>query len=280
MRKPGSLLLFLFLLSPYLSWCQGERPIMNYSKIDSFARTVKYHGDIFELTKTLTAGYPEKLVKVRAIFIWITHNIAYDYQFINKGKSVEGPECKTGANCDAILQDWENAYLHKILKRKKAVCDGYATLFRRMCAIAGIRSEKIDGYTKTKYYEVGNAGSVDHTWNAVWLDSTYFLLDVTWAAGGCGERDNGKLRPFRKKYNNYYWFTSFHDLARNHYPEEKKWVFENNYTKEKFANNPFYDVGILPHIQLLSPATGVIHARKGDTVTLLLDILRVLTRSR
>ena len=239
---------------------------MDYSSIDSIARTVKYNGDIYVLTKTLTAAYPEKLAKTRAIFIWITENIAYDYKFINKKKSIKGPVYKTGANYDAILQDWENEYLRKILKRKKAICDGYATLFKSMCTIAGIRAEVINGYTKSKYYQVGSTGSVNHAWNAVWLDSSYYLLDATWAAGGCGERNDGKLYPFRKEYDGYYWLTSFHDLARNHYPEDKKWVFENNYTKEKFANNPFYDHGILPDIQLLSPASGVIHARKGDTI--------------
>jgi Transglutaminase-like superfamily len=266
MRNPGSFLLCLFLLTPYLSWCQGAKPVMDYSKIDSFARTVKYHGDIYELTKTLTAAYPEKLAKTRAIFIWITEHITYDYKFINKGKSVKVPACNNSANCEAMLQDWENKYLDKVLRKKRAICSGYSRLFRRMCAIAGIRAEVVSGYTKSQYYQAGSAGSLNHAWNAVWLDSTYYLLDATWAAGGCDKTENGKLYPFQKGYDDYYWLTSFHDLARNHYPEEKKWVFENNYTKEKFANNPFYDGGILPHIQLLSPATGVIHPRKGDTI--------------
>lgn len=266
MTRSGYLLLFVLMLFPYKSHCQGIKPVMVYTKIDSIARTVQYQGDICRLTNELTAPYPEKLAKARAIFIWITENIRYDYKFVNKGKTITPPPCRTGANCEAILQDWERNYLDKILRKKKAICSGYSRLFKRMCNLAGIRCEIIDGYTKTKHYQVGTAGSVNHVWNAVWLDSSWQLADATWASGTCEETSTGKLRSFEKQYDDYYWLTSFHDFTRNHYPKDGRWVFEDNYTKEKFANNPFYEPGYISNIQLLSPGSGVITAKKGDTI--------------
>jgi hypothetical protein len=130
-----------------------------------------------------------------------------------------------------------------------------------------LKSEIISGYTRTKYYQVGSAGIVDHAWNAVYLDSSYYFLDATWAAGGCPENeDNGKLLSFQKQFNNYYWLTPSKDFIRDHYPSEAKWVFETNYTKEKFAANPYYAPEIINRIQLLSPGTGVLKVKKGDTL--------------
>lgn len=144
---------------------------------------------------------------------------------------------------------------------------GYTMLFHEMCEIAGIKSWIIGGNVKTKPYHVGMPGIADHAWNAVLLDSTYYFLDPTWASGGCVEdEETGKLVRFVKQYNNYYWFTPWNDLARNHYPKDAKWVFEANYTKEKFAANPFYEADVIDQIHLISPQSGIITAKKGDTV--------------
>ncbi len=238
-----------------------------FLRVDSLSRTIRYEKDIYKLTKDLTGPYADQRSQVRAIFIWITDNIAYDYKFLNKGKELKGPECKSSANCERIFRDWETDYIKNILNKKEAICDGYARLFKKMTDIAGIKTEIIAGYTKTKPYQVGIAGPVNHAWNAVWLDSTYFLLDATWASGYCIENEEtGKIESFQKAYNDYYWLTSFNDLARNHYPKDGKWVFEANYTKEKFAANPYYAGNILGKIHLVSPVSGIITAKKGDTV--------------
>lgn len=52
--------------------------------VDSFAKTVKYKNDLTNLTNELTRRYPDQLQKTRAIFRWITENIAYDYKYVNK----------------------------------------------------------------------------------------------------------------------------------------------------------------------------------------------------
>ena len=253
------LCLLFMLFIPLLSYSQ-------YRTVDSTARTVKYHGDIYKLTADLTGQYDQQILKVRAIFIWITDNIAYDYKSVNKGKAMKGWTCKGGENCELVERNWEYNYIRKILKEKKAVCAGYARLFKRMCNISGVKCEIVSGYTKTKFYQIGNLGSVNHDWNAVWLDSGYYFMDATWASGGCDETESGRLLSFEKQFKDYYWCTPFHNLARNHYPKDAKWVFEDNYTKEKYADNAYYAPGIVQKINIISPSSGVIKAKKGDTL--------------
>jgi hypothetical protein len=262
--------LLLLLSIPLLA--QPLQAQEDFASVDSFARTIKYHKDIYRLTKELTNPYAEDLLKTRSIFIWITDNISYDYRLYNSERGIKQPICRTGRNCDEVYLNWEKKYLNKILQKKKGICDGYARLFKKMCDIAGIKSEIIIGYTKTKPYQIGITGPVNHAWNAVWIDSAYHLLDATWAAGYCVEDENTeKLTSFKKAYNDYYWLTPFADFSRNHFPKEGKWVLEPNYTKERFAANPYYSSAVLTKIQLKFPTSGIIQAKKGDTLRFQFD---------
>lgn len=255
--------IIVFLLLPFVTFAQSKYDNINVSKIDSIARTIKYDNDIYKLTKDLTAGYSQDIFKLRAIFIWITDNLQYDYKFLNKGKEIKGPDCDAVVDCTQRVKEWENKYVRTILKKKKGICDGYSRVLKKMCDIAAIKSEIVAGYTKTKPYQIGTGLSVNHSWNAVFIDSSYYFLDPTWAAGQCVEdEETEKLVKYVKAYDNYYWLTPFTKLKRNHYPENGKWVFEDNYTKEKFSNTPFYSHDILSQINLIAPNTGIITARE------------------
>jgi len=264
--------LILLLLLPSISFSQQT---VTLSSVDSLATTVKYKKDLSALTKELTNPYSEQLFKTRAIFKWITENIRYDYKYYNryyyKGKQPKTYQCKDNENCEAKRIVWETKYIDKILKKKKAVCQGYSMLFKKMCDIAGLKSEIVAGYVRTEYNQVGSSGTLDHAWNVIWIDSAYFLLDATWAAGYCPKNDNGKLFSFQKKYNDYYWLTAASDFARNHYPQNNKWLLLSNYSKEKFSTNPYYAPGQISNLQLLMPISGIINARKGDTIQFKID---------
>lgn len=185
------------LFLPLWAYPQITKKNLFFYHVDSASRTIRYKSNIYRLTKELTDPYGEQILKARAIFIWITDNIGYNYKFVNKGKEIAIPECTSATNCEQVLLEWEKSYLKRVIKRRTAVCDGYARLFKKMCDIAGIRCEIVPGYTKTKPYQVGRMGSVNHAWNAIYIDSNYYFLDPTWAAGGCPEdEDTGKLLLF------------------------------------------------------------------------------------
>lgn len=266
-------LIFSILLFPIIAFSQQTE--VNFSSVDSFATTVKYKRDLTNLTKDLTSPYSEQLLKARVIFKWITENIRYDYKYYNKynykGKEAKTFKCKDDKQCEAKRIVWETKYIDKVLRKKKAVCHGYAMLFKKMCDIAGLKSEFIAGYIRTEPYQVGTAGILDHAWNAVWIDSSYYLLDATWAAGGCGKTEDGKLLFFQKGFNDYYWLTPAKNFARNHYPQSSKWTLLPNYTKDSFATNPYYLPSEIQNIKLITPVSGIITAKKGDTIRFKID---------
>ncbi len=269
------LVLPLLLLSFICHTGFAQEQTSQYLFVDSLAKTVKYRGDLTTLTKALTDHWSSPRLKARAIFIWITENIRYDMKDYNRheyrGKSHKEIKCRDDEDCAAKKESWETQYIDRVVKRKKAVCQGYALLFQRMCTIAGIRAEYLTGYTKQEYYQVGMTGQLNHAWNSVLIDSTYYLLDLTWAAGGVITNNKGKLIRFSKLRDEYYWMTPARDFVRNHFPQNAQWTLIPNYTLDKFAENPYYQPDELPRLHLLEPASGVLHAKKGDTIRFKID---------
>ena len=266
------LLLLIVLCFPCFGFAWQATPVIDYSRADSLALTVKYNGDINVLTKQLTGPFSNPTLKARAIFRWLTENVAYDYKYFNK-YAADGPVAVTfncpdddTLDCHIKKQVWEIAYITRILDKGKGVCQGYAMLFKTMCGIAGIQSEVIPGYTRTEYYEIGTMGQLDHAWNVVLLNGTYYPVDATWAAGTCATGDDGKLISFHKQFNDYYWLTPPDEFAKSHFPETGTKGLPAKFTKEKFMTTPYYAPGEASRIKLIAPATGIITAKRGDTI--------------
>ncbi len=231
---------------------------------------------MIKLAKDLTAPYVDDIYKVRAIFKWITENIVYDFRFINRGGEINRPECESDIDCMPMLREWETNYIKKILRTKKAIADGYSKLFKRLCDVSRIQCHVVEGYARTRPYQIGNRLSVNHYWNAVIIDTAWYFVDATWAAGYCPEDDEtGMLLKYVKNYQNYYWLTPFDKLSRNHYPKNGPWAEQHHLTKEQFFNKPhYYSTDILQNISNESPATGVLHVQKGDTIHFRFDYTR------
>ncbi len=90
--------------------------------------------------------------KIRSIYDFICDNVDYDYDGLNDRNNT----IKYTA--------------YSALINGKAVCQGYAVLFYRMCIDAGIPTRIISG--------IGNGGA--HAWNIVEINGYYYNVDVTW----------------------------------------------------------------------------------------------------
>ena len=266
------ILLLLVAAYPFSLPAQQRIDSINFADVDSFAMSVQYNGDIGKLSKDLTSPYVEDIYKARAIFRWITANIDYDYRFANSGKEITIPECDyyddPTRDCVGELKVWENNYIRKVLTRKKAIADGYAKLFKKLCDINFIQCEVISGYARTKPYQVGNSMPVNHSWNAIMIDADWYYVDVTWASGYCPEdEETGRLLKYVREFKNYYWLQPFSIFSRNHYPKKGYFVEPTNLSKEQFFLKPhYYSADILENITEASPATGVVKVKKGDTI--------------
>lgn len=238
----------------------------HYKAIDSLARTIQYKNDLRLLTDDLTKNYTDPLDKTRAIFIWITQNIGYDYKFVNKHKKIKPFKCKKNKDCQAKAVEWEDDYLKHIIRKGVAICDGYSRLFMRMCGYAGIQTSVVSGYTKQHESEIGRMGPLNHPWNVLLIDGKYYFFDATWASGYCQVNKKGKLEPFVRSFNDYYWLTPIDRLSRNHFPKDEMWLSGSLYTKEKYKNGPYIAPHKIQEMDILSPETGIIEAKVGDTI--------------
>lgn len=103
---------------------------------------------------------PEKLL---AIYNWVTTNIRYD--------------------TDSMYAiNWSLDHEEKVaatLRRKRGVCDNYATVFSDIAMKSGFPSFVVTGYTR----EAGAVNRAGHSWSAVQLLGEWYLCDPTWDVG-------------------------------------------------------------------------------------------------
>lgn len=164
---------------------------------------------LIQLTDSLTAPYATDREKVRAIFSWITDNIAYDCHFQNARDPLMD-------DVDRLTNDIERR-LAVVLKNKRALCGGYAFLFKTMCDLAEVQARVVEG----KAYG-GHTPAEGHAWNAVRLDDQWYWLDATWSSGTCS---NGR---FQQQYQASWYLTSVTRMLRSHRPTEDFWLDEKD----------------------------------------------------
>ena len=177
-----------------------------YATIDKHIRGMKKrYKSIPVLANDITASYTKEEDKIRAIFIWVSNNIAYDCkEYHNKNKTISGPVIKSNDNKYERASKWADIYYNyasKVLKNRKGICEGYSCLFYELCKASGIKCEVVHG--KVKKEKNGKFRYASHAWNKVYMNEEWFYLDVTWAAGACDE----KVTKFYKGFSNKYYLT-------------------------------------------------------------------------
>lgn len=109
---------------------------------------------VADLLSSLDLSGKTDYQKIKAIYDYICSNITYDYDNLY--------------NDSYTLKHSSYA----ALINKKAVCQGYASLFYRLALEAGIDARVISG----------DSGG-PHAWNIVKIEGSYYNLDSTWDAG-------------------------------------------------------------------------------------------------
>jgi hypothetical protein len=247
--------------------CFGQRSTASFSSIDWYVRNVEAP-TIESLARKITAPYTTELEKTRAVFSWIAQHIAYNTGIYNAGRGYRQVKyvfdpADTVSSKPAIEQTAE-----RVLRRRIAVCDGYAKLFKTLCDYAGVESEVILGYGKC-YLEKDTKFRTNHTWNAVRIDSVWRLLDVTWASGFVSFSNE-----FVQHFDENYFLPSPQQFILDHYPEDLHWtLLEHPPTLREFHFSPFkYKSYIKYGIVSTSPANGTIEAAVGDTIRIELKV--------
>ncbi|MES2478536.1 MAG: transglutaminase domain-containing protein [Bacteroidota bacterium] len=160
-------------------------------------------------------------LKANAIYNWITHNIKYDVEAMKRG-------------------DLKRPSIKEILKKKKALCDGYADLFSDMSNEIGVKALTISGYARDWMFDDSDKFYTPrHAWNAVYIANNWYLVDATWGAGVIGQFPNkiqktmknaaknpaqqvGKLK-FKFKYDADWFMMPPAEFRLKHLPYDPIW---------------------------------------------------------
>ncbi len=174
-----------------------------------------------KLTHYLCDTLQGDMIKVNAIYNWVTHNIKYDVKAMQRG-------------------DLKRLSIKQVLKKKKALCDGYSDLFAEMCNNAGIKALSISGYARDWTFDDSDKFYMPrHAWNVVSIGDRWYPVDATWGAGVIGQYPNwwqlfikkitrnpalsvGKLQ-FRYRYNPEWLMTSPAEFRLKHLPYDPIW---------------------------------------------------------
>jgi hypothetical protein len=245
----------------------AQRGSASFYSIDWKVRNIEAP-TVDSLAKKLSAPYPTELEKTRAIFSWIAQHIAYNTGIYNMGKGYRQVKYVSDPADTISAKSATEQTAERVLRRRIAVCDGYAKLFKTLCDYAGVESEVIVGYGKC-YLEKDEKFRTNHTWNAVRIDSAWHLLDVTWASGFITYNNE-----FVPHMDESYFLTPPQQFILDHYPEDLRWsLLEHPPTLKEFRFSPFkYKSYIKYGIVSASPSNGTIEAAVGDTIRIELKV--------
>ncbi len=159
------------------------------------------------MAKHIQENFTGNKEKIRAAYRWVTANIQYDK--------------------DSMLSiNWSKNTPDKIaatLRRKKGVCDNFASVFTDVLVKMNINSYVVHGHTNGSR----NTSNAAHSWSAVQLDDKWFLCDPTWDAGY-----NGITR---------YFLISPQQFIDTHWPFDPLWqLLEYPISHKEFINGFAY----------------------------------------
>lgn len=156
-----------------------------------------------EAAQEITAGCTTAAQKAAAIYRWVTTNLYYDEDSVSSGALPGG--------------DPYSAYTTRV-----AVCEGFATLFAELMNAVDVPCVAFHGSSisdplgiymdSVSGWEQENYDTVNHAWNAAYIDGQWLYYDPTWDCGNKvvnGQRVEGSA-------TRRYYAISAEDLGANH----------------------------------------------------------------
>src|SRR6218665_1546563 len=182
-----------------------DRKMISYSR--SHARNFD------SLVRFVNEKFAADRDKVRAFYTWIALNISYDKDLLDNYKITSGMSLRR-------LSSMETQHADTVLKYGRGVCEGFSLLMNKFCADCSITSRMVIGPTRTEDGDVTD--QMLHAWNAVKVDTAWYLLDVTWSNGYVNQ-----MNQYIKKFSDHYFFTPPAGFGESHWPLDPMWQLLN-----------------------------------------------------
>ncbi|XP_062611451.1 uncharacterized protein LOC134273277 isoform X2 [Saccostrea cucullata] len=190
-------------------------------------------------------NYQSELDKARAIFRWMTCKNMYTISFANVPKG--SPE--------EVLESFKN---------KKGT---YARIFETLCGHAGLFCTVLTGFAKGLDYRPGDkfkGTEYNHSWNAVYIDNNWYLVDSHWATRYLISEKN-MPENLVYEYDDFYFMTDPEQLIYSHWSQREKWqLLSRPLSLAEFEDLPlvksyFFKCGMY----FMSHQKGVVPTQKG-----------------
>lgn len=193
-------------------WTVAKSPVFEhnkamYEKDKSISEALKYtasiqsnSNSIISIANQLTADKYTDYDKVLALHDWICTYMYYDV--------------------DSLSRDEAPAYYATdIVKSRKAVCLGFATLMASLCRSIDIPCNVVSGYAlgvadgESDWTEETVAtDEQNHAWNEVYVDGRWIIVDTTW---DCGNKiENGEMK--KGEISHLYFDANLQYFSNNH----------------------------------------------------------------
>ncbi|MBN3270419.1 KY peptidase, partial [Polyodon spathula] len=196
----------------------------------------------------VTEEAQSELERVRAIWIWLCHNIEYDVTgYLGLSEKMCSPE--------------------QVIQAGKGVCCGYSRICLEMCREVGIKCMEVSGYGKGIGYRLGQSfqnKKSNHMWNVVQLGGQWCLLDSCWGAGTV----DIESKTFTQRYDDFYFLADPEDFIDSHCPDDPQWqlmdstVSLKQFEQRPFKTSEFYRLGL----SIISPKEYPLHTVNGEAM--------------
>jgi transglutaminase/protease-like cytokinesis protein 3 len=237
----------------------------DYKNVDEL---VKNYPKSFESTSVLASkisnDFKTESEKARAVFCWIAFNVEYDVKSFLNPQPNSGFSYSSESEKIEKLKKIEDQIIYRSFRRKIAVCEGYSVLYTHLAKLVGLNSEVIKGASKTVLTDIGIKRIVEnHAWNAVQIDGTWRLVDVTWGAGFY----DYTTQKFNQDFNPVYFDLPSNNFFMNHFPTSGTWNKET-LDKNLYLKLPLvYEKFLKEKYEILEPKSGIIEASPNQKIS-------------
>ncbi|MDF4202086.1 transglutaminase domain-containing protein [Maribacter sp. SA7] len=272
MRISFLLITLLFSITSFAQ--RSDFQEIDFTKADSIALYYKDASlkNLPVLTHNLTTSLKTDVEKFRAIYTWISSNIANDYSSYVK---ISSKRKRFAKDREAFL-DWNRNITPKVFKSlledKKTACTGYAYLVKEMANLAGFACDIVDGYGRTPTLLLKEDSAPNHSWNRVQINDKWYLCDATWSAGETIVVNGTPF--FQSDYFDGYFLADPVLFAKNHFPigKESDQSLKTDAFKAYVAGPVIYKEAFLAPIIPVAPSVMNNTIPKGTSVTIKLQV--------
>lgn len=217
---------------------------MNLSLAQSFSvvdqKVSSYPGftSVEALGYRIMNDFEDDEARVRAAFIWITHNISIGRNSASEEQVKTWITYESEKELKKGIQRLVNRKIRQAFKNRKGVCIDFSLMLNALCEQFGLPSKVILGTAKTQIKKVA-AGKTfkNHTWNAVWVGGKWNLMDPSWASGHV-DMISGR---FIRQYLDHYFFTRPEDFIKHHLPANPEWqLLDQPKSTSAFFTGPIF----------------------------------------